>query len=118
MVRKKSSLHNDLVRSSIRLHVPLEKQREVLDIIESVHEQVRFEPNCLYARIYRDYNEIQAIVIEELWSNREDMEAYLRSKEFQRILFTMEMSDMPPDIYFDQIIPLGKIDIIEKALNH
>lgn len=105
----------DLIRSSVRLRIPLKKQSEALDILESVREQTQFESSCHHVRIYRETNESETIMIEEVWSNEEDLNRHLKSDAYRRTLLVMEMATAVPEIRFDKIIQSSGIDTILKA---
>ena len=97
-------LDNGLIRSSIRLKVPLAKQNEVIDILHSISEQIKSEPDCIYAYLYRGVNDAEMIMFEELWKNQKALNSHIRSRLYQRILVAIEMSKKEPDIRFDKII--------------
>lgn len=97
-------LDNSLIRSSIRLKVPLAEQNEVIDILHSISEQIKSEPDCIYAYLYRGVNDAEMIMFEELWKNQKALNSHIRSRLYQRILVALEMSKKEPDIRFDKII--------------
>ncbi len=108
---------NSLIRSSIRLRIPLEDQSEVIDILETVKEQIQVEPTCHYARLYRGANEAEIIMIEELWEKEEELRRYLKSKLYQRVLLAMEFSEEQPEVRFERIIDATGFENIEQARN-
>jgi len=103
------------VRSTIRMLIPRDKQKEALDILDGVIDQVRFEPRCLSSRIYRGVKEGRAIMLEESWECGRDMLKHLKSDAYRRILFVIEMAEEPPDIRFDFIADSGGVEVIEHA---
>jgi len=90
--RKGARLKQVMVRSTIRMVIPLDKQREALDILGFVSNQVRFEPSCISSRYYRGVDEVRAIMVEEFWTRNEGMLRHLRSDEYCRVLLTIEMA--------------------------
>jgi quinol monooxygenase YgiN len=112
---QKNSIKTDLIRSSIRLQIPLKKQSEALDIMESVRKQTQFESSCHHVRIYRQTHESETIMIEEEWTNEEDLKRHLKSDAYRRILFVIEMAAADPEIRFDKIIQSSGIETIVKA---
>ncbi len=115
MTLQDNTVKTDLIRSSIRLQIPLKKQSEALDILESVREQTQFESSCHHVRIYRETNEPEAILIEEVWTHEEDLNRHLKSDVYRRILLVVEMANAAPEIRFDKIIQSSGIDTIVKA---
>ena len=106
-----------MVRSTIRMLIPLEKQSEALEILGSTIEQTQFEPGCISCRLYRGVDEVGVILIEELWMSEEDVNRHLRSDKYNKILLVVELASEPPDIRFDTIVQSTGVETIEKARN-
>ena len=105
------------VRSSIRMLIPLDKQSEAIDILGSVSAQVQFDPSCISSRIYRGVDDVRAIMVEELWSNVEDIMRHLNSDVYRRVLLVIEMAEELPEIRFDIIAGTSGVETIEMARN-
>ena len=103
------------VRSAIRMVIPLNKQIEAIDILSSVSARVRYEPSCISSRIYRDVDEVRAIMLEELWTNQEEILKHLQSEAYHRVLLVIEMAEEPPEIRFDTIEGSSGIETIANA---
>jgi len=104
-----------MVRSIIRMLIPLEKQSEALDILGSTIEQTQFEPGCLSCRVYRGVEDARAIMLEELWASDEDVQLHLQSDKYRKILLVVEMAEEPPEIRFDTIDHSTGVETIERA---
>jgi len=104
-----------MVRSTIRMLIPLEKQSEALEILGSMIEQTLFEPGCLSCRLYRGVEDARTIMFEELWLSEEDMQCHLRSDTYHKVLLVIEMAVEPPEIRFDTIAHSTGVESIEKA---
>jgi quinol monooxygenase YgiN len=104
-----------MVRSTIRMLLPIEKQSEALEILGSTIEQTQFEPGCVSCRIYRGVEDVRAVMLEELWMSDEDVQRHLRSEKYRKILLVVEMAAEPPEIRFDIITHSGGVETIEQA---
>ena len=104
-----------MVRSIIRMLIPLEKQSEALDILGSMIEQTQFEPGCISSRLYRGVEDVRAIMLEELWASDEDVQHHLQSDKYRKILLVVEMAERPPEIRFDTIDHSTGVERIEQA---
>ena len=104
-----------MVRSTIRMLIPAEKQSEALEILGSIIEQTQFEPGCVSCRIYRGVEDARAIMLEELWMSEEDVQRHLRSDKYYKVLLVVEMAAEPPEIRFDSIKHSGGVETIEQA---
>ena len=104
-----------MVRSTIRMLIPPEKQDEALEILGSTIEQIQFEPGCVSCRIYRGVEDACAIMLEELWMSADDVQHHLRSEKYYKILLVIEMAAEPPEIRFDTIAHSSGVETIEQA---
>ena len=104
-----------MVRSTIRMRIPLKKQSEALDILGPMTEQIQFESGCISSRLYRGVEDVRAILLEELWASDEDVKRHLRSDKYRKVLLVIEMAAEPPEIRFDTIIHSSGVETIEQA---
>lgn len=114
--RKDDRLRKGMVRSTIRMLIPLDKQSEALYILGSVADQAQFKSGCISSRLYLGADEERAIMIEELWANNEELRRHWQSDEYLRVLLVIEMSEAPPEIRFDEILRTSGMEAIEKVL--
>ena len=104
-----------MILSTVRMTIPPPKREEVLKILRSTSEQCRDHPGCLSCNIYRDLQEKNVFVLEEVWKAEEDLNLHLRSGEYLNLLLVLEMSTKKPEIRFDTISSSSGIETIEKA---
>ena len=52
---------------------------------------------------------------EQVWRNQDDLNLYLRSEDYRRMLLLMELAGEPPEIKFQTISSPAGIEVIEKA---
>jgi quinol monooxygenase YgiN len=104
-----------IVHSTIRMLIPLNKQSEALEILQTVSAQIQFNPNCISTHLYRGVDDGRAVMIEERWTSDEHVIQHLRSDIYRRILLVVEMAEEPPEIIFDVIERSTGIEKIEKA---
>jgi len=113
----KPTVRNDMgiVHSTIRMLIPLNKQSEALEILQTVSAEIQFNPNCISTHLYRGVDDSRAVMIEERWTSDEHVIQHLRSDIYRRILLVVEMAEEPPEICFDVIERSSGIEKIEKA---
>lgn len=104
-----------MLRSSIRMVIPREKQSEALEILASVSEQAQFEAGCISSRLYRSLEDARVILLEELWLDLECLQRHLRSDKYREVLLVVEMASAPPEIRFDTIALSSGVETIEHA---
>ena len=106
-----------MVHATIRMLIPPKRRREVIEILSSLAERSRFEAGCIGTRVCQDVEVESAILIDQLWKSGEDLERYLRSEEYRKMLLVVEMALEPPEIRFDEISRSSGVETIEKARN-
>ena len=104
-----------MIHATIRMLIPPKRRGEVMEILSALAERSRFEAGCIGSRVYQDVWVEPAILIEQLWKSGEDLERYLRSEEFRKVLLIVEMAVEPPEIRFDEILQSTGFEAIEKA---
>ncbi len=106
-----------MFHATIRMLIPPKRRGEVLEILSSLAERFRFDPGCICCRIYQDVEVEPMIMLEQLWASGEDLERYLRSEEFHKVLLVIEMAVEPPEIRFEEVSRSTGVETIEKARN-
>ena len=91
------------VRVGIRLLIPADKCDEVVMILNSVTNLVRFEEGCISCRLYQELHADGTLMLEQIWSSRIHLERHLRSERFRTVLLAIEMALEYPEIRFDVI---------------
>jgi quinol monooxygenase YgiN len=107
-----------MILSTIRMKIPPQKKGEALKILRSFVEQCRGFSGCLSCHFYEDLQEIDVLMVTEVWRDEEDMNLHLRSDEYRNLLLVMEMALIQPEIRFDTISSSKAIEVIEKARIH
>ena len=96
-----------MIRVSLRMIPPKETRQQVLCALKAVVEPTRAGTGCLRCNLYEEISEESALVLVQEWACREELDNYLRSRKFLRILGLLESSREEPDVRFD---------VIEKSL--
>jgi quinol monooxygenase YgiN len=102
-----------MIRSTIRMLIPFEKQFEALRILGSMIEEIQFEPGCIGCYLYKGVEDDRVIMLEELWVAEEDFRRHMQSKKYSKILLVIEMASEFPEIRFDLISETRGFEIIE-----
>ena len=104
-----------MILATLRMVMPAQRRSEVLKTLKSMSWETRIQPGCLSSRLYHDVDEESAFMVEEVWSNQDQLDRYLRSEDYRRMLLVMEMAGEPPEIKFQTISEPAGIEVIEKA---
>ncbi len=104
-----------MILATVRMAIPPKRRGEVSKTLKSMVRETMIEPGCLSSRLYHDENEESVFVCEQVWRNQDDLNLYLRSEDYRRMLLVMELAGEPPEIKFQTISEPAGIEVIEKA---
>ena len=86
-----------------------------MEFLSGMVHQTSLEAGCILCRFYRDVQEENILMLEELWRTEDDLNRHLRSNAYHKLLLIMETATQPPEISFHTILGSTGIETIEKA---
>jgi quinol monooxygenase YgiN len=92
-----------MIETTIKMTVPLEKRKEVLQTIKAILGPIRRERGCISCNCYADVEDERVLFFEEQWRTAEDLEDHLRSDHFGVLNGAMRLLGANPDIRFNTI---------------
>lgn len=104
-----------MLLATIRMTFSAENFDEVQGILKSIVERSRVQSGCLSCRIYRNGDDENTLMLQQLWNDEESLMRHLRSDEYRQLLLVLEMAITQPEIRFDTISSSTGIETIEKA---
>lgn len=104
------------IHATVRMLISPEKRDEVLGVLVAMSRTVRYEKGCISCRVFRGGDEDQdEILLDELWSDEQQMERHLRSSDFHKVLLLSELSRTPPEFRFEKVTSRSGIEVVEQA---
>jgi quinol monooxygenase YgiN len=107
-----------MILATLRMEIPLQKRAEALKILKLMVAGSNAQPDCVFCRICEDALENNIIQFEEMWRSEEELERYIRSDRYRKVLLVLEMALKQPEIRFHTISSSTGIETIEKARSH
>jgi quinol monooxygenase YgiN len=104
-----------MIETIIRMTVPAEKRKEVLQTIRAILGPIRLERGCISCNCYVDVENDSILFIEEEWRTKEDLENHLRSDCFGVLNGAMRLLRTEPDIRFNTISSTAGPEAIKAA---
>jgi len=104
-----------MIETTIRMTVPPEKRKEVLQTVKAILGPIRRERGCISCNCYVDVEDESVLFFEEEWKNREDLENHLRSDHFSVLNGAMRLLSVEPDIRFRTITSTTGLETIQAA---
>lgn len=104
-----------MIETSIKMTVPFEKLKEVLQTVKAILGPIRSERGCISCNCYVDVEDERVLFFEEAWNTREDLENHLRSSHFGVLSGAMRLLQLEPDIRFNTIATTAGPEAIQAA---
>jgi quinol monooxygenase YgiN len=104
-----------MIDTIIKITVPPEKRKEVLQTLKAILGPIRREQGCMSCNCYVDIEAENTIVFKEEWKAREDLDTHLRSGHFGVLIGTMKLLNKEPDIRFNLIASTAGAETINVA---
>ena len=104
-----------MIETTIKMTVPVEKRREVLQTIKAILGPIRRERGCITCNCYVDVEDEGVFIIEQEWKTREDLDSHLRSDHFSVLNGAMKLLRAEPDIRFNTIASTAGLEAIIAA---
>ena len=104
-----------MIIAVLRMVVRPERCGEVEQIMRGILESTRVQRGCLAYGFYRDVEDEHAYVILERWRSQEDMEEFIRSESYRRLLAAMELLTEPPEVMINAISYTAGLEAVKAA---
>jgi len=104
-----------MIETTIKMTVPVEKKKEVLQTVRAMLGPIRLERGCISCNCYVDVEDESVLFFEEEWKTREDLENHLRSDHFGVLNGAMRLLRVEPDIRFNTIASTVGPEAIQAA---
>jgi len=104
-----------MIDATIKLTVPPEKRKEVLQTFKAILGQIRREQGCISCNCYVDIEAEDIIFFKEKWKTSEELDTHLRSGHFAVLIGAMKLLNKEPEIWFDTIASTAGAEAIKAA---
>jgi quinol monooxygenase YgiN len=104
-----------MIHASVRMKFVPGKFSEARDILLALVEPTQVAPGCLGCGIYKCLREQYVLLFEQWWETQDDLDQYLRSDPYNRVIVAMEMAMEHPLIRFSEISHSAGLETIERA---
>ena len=107
-----------MIQATIHFVASAEKRGEALDVLRWLKEPTEVQKGCCGCRIFQDVDDGNALTCVERWESLKDLEDYVQSERFRRLLPYIEMSVEPPEVDVDLLQRIHGIEFLERTLTH
>ena len=92
-----------MIAWGFRVRVPIRRRNEAARILRSLPGPARVRPGCLNCHLYQDIEDPATLALVQEWESWDDLERYLRSEDYPKLLAVVELAVEQPAIWFDTI---------------
>jgi len=104
-----------MIDATIKMTVPPEKQKEVLQTFKAILGPIRRERGCISCNCYVDIEVENIIFFKEEWKSSAELDTHLRSNHFGVLIGAMKLLTKDPEIRFNTIASTVGADAIKAA---
>jgi len=104
-----------MIDATIKMTVPPEKQKEVLQTFKAILGAIRREQGCISCNCYVDAEADNIIFFKEMWNSSAELDTHLRSIHFGVLIGAMKLLIKEPEIRFDTIASTVGAEAIKAA---
>jgi len=104
-----------MIEAIIKMTVPAEKRKEVLQTLKAILNPIRRERGCISCNCYVDVEDEGIFLFKEEWNTRDDLDNHLRTERFGVLTGAMSMLKKAPDIRFETIASTAGAEAIKAA---
>lgn len=104
-----------MIDTIIRITVPPEKRKEVLQTFIALLAPIRREQGCISCNCYLDIEAENNFFFKATWQARDDLDVHLRSAHFGVLIGAMKLLTIEPEISFNTIDSTAGAEAIRAA---
>ncbi|AMV73766.1 putative quinol monooxygenase [Desulfuromonas sp. DDH964] len=104
-----------MIDATIKMSMPLDKRREILQTIQTLLDPIRNEPGCASCYCSVDTEADHILIFRQEWNTNEDLATHLQSDHFGVLLGVMKLLSIEPEIRFNSIATTSGVEAITKA---
>ena len=104
-----------MILATLRVNISRGKKDSAMEILKSITGLLNLEPGVVSWRIYQDLDNEQVITLVQEWESQTDLDNYIRSKEYNKILALMEISNRQPEVHFYDVDHISGLEFVESV---
>jgi quinol monooxygenase YgiN len=102
-----------MVVATIRVLVPLDNRRELVQTLQSLLAPIRNQKGCLSYHFYFEIGDEDALCLIEEWETQADLDTHLKSDDFAVLLGSITLLKGQSEIEFKLLSQTAGIEAVE-----
>ena len=103
-----------MVVMTLRIKVSPMNRAEIVKLIRPIIGPTEAHPGCLIFRLYSEMDDDDALLLLQEWRYQEDLDKFIRSRDFKRILAAMELASQTPEFCVNTVTSKSGWEFVEK----
>lgn len=104
-----------MVVATIRVLVPQNKRREMLQTLQSLTDSIRSQPGSVQYHFYVEIGNENSLFVMEEWKTQADLEKHILSRDFSVLFGAINLLHGSEAVEFRVFAPAGGRDVIDAA---
>jgi len=102
-----------MILSTVRLAISARHRPEVLRILRILMGHATAKAGCAGFCLSQDLTNPDELTISGRWLTRDDLDEHVRSSDYRLLLTVIDLSEVPPEISFDDLEHIGGLDLVQ-----
>jgi len=98
----------------LRIKTASVHRAEIVELIRPIIGPTEAQPGCLLFRLYSETDDDDALVLLQEWRSQEDLDKFIRSRDFKRILAAMDLASQPPVFTINTVSSRSGMELVER----
>ena len=98
----------------LKIKVASTDRAEILELIRPIIGPTEAQPGCSLYRFYSETDDDDALVLLQEWRSQQDLDKFIRSRDFKRILAAMDLASQSPEFSINEVFSRDGMELVEK----
>jgi len=98
----------------LRIQTASVHRAEIVELIRPIIGPTEAQPSCSLCRFYSETDDDDALVLLQEWQSQEDLDKFIRSRDFKRVLTAMDLGSQPPEFTINTISSRAGMELVQK----
>ena len=103
-----------MVVVTLRIKVASMDRAEIVKLIQPIIGPVEAQSGCLLFRLYSETDDDDALLLLQEWRSQEDLDKFIRSRDFKRVLAAMDLASQLPEFSVNTVSLKSGMKLVEK----
>ena len=104
-----------MIVATIKVRVPQNKRREMVQTLQSLTETIRSQRGCLQCHFYAEIGNENSVFVVEEWETREDLEEHILTRDFAVLCGVINLLHGPEATEFSVLSSEGGREVIDEV---